>query len=93
LSDREVDLELRDSKLEIEDHTGRPCRVLAYPFGETDDRVRAAARRAGYAAAFGSPGTPGDPFDVPRLGLYRRDSLVRAYLKSTLPARRRPRAV
>ncbi len=83
LTDQEVDLELRDSRREIEDQLGRPCRVLAYPFGETDDRIRAAARRAGYAAAFGSPGTPGDPLDVPRLGLYRRDSLLRAYAKST----------
>jgi len=86
LTDREVDRELRDSKLEIEDQVGRACRVLAYPFGETDNRIRAAARRAGYLAAFGSPGTPGDSFDAPRLGLYRRDSLLRAYAKSTLLA-------
>jgi len=93
LGDHELSCELRDSRSEIEDQIGRPCRLLAYPFGETDDRVRDAARRAGYVAAFGSPGTDGDVFDVPRVGLYRRDSLVRAYLKSLPLARRAARAV
>ena len=91
LGDHELQRELVDSKTEIEDRIGRECRLLAYPYGETDDRVRAAAQRAGYLAAFGSPGRPGDPFDIPRLGIYRRDTLVRAYLKSTRlapPARR-----
>jgi peptidoglycan/xylan/chitin deacetylase (PgdA/CDA1 family) len=94
LGDHELRTELVDAKREIEDQIGRACRVLAYPFGETDDRVRAAARQAGYLAAFGSPGTPGDPFDFPRLGVYRRDTLVRTYLKSTrlAPMARRVRA-
>ena len=83
LADAELRTELVDAKSEIEDEIGRECRFLAYPYGETDERVRAVARAAGYMAAFGSPGTPGDRFDIPRLGVYRRDTVRRAYLKST----------
>lgn len=87
LADDELDRELVEAKQRIEDELGAPCRFLAYPFGEVDDRVRAAARRAGYAGAFGLPGTPGDEFDLPRVGLYRRDSVGRALLKASSPGR------
>ena len=87
LADDELDRELVEAKQWIEDELGAPCRFLAYPFGEVDDRVRAATRRAGYAGAFGLPGTPGDEFDLPRVGLYRRDSVGRALLKASSPGR------
>jgi peptidoglycan/xylan/chitin deacetylase (PgdA/CDA1 family) len=76
LSDAELVLELRDSKQQLEDELGRPCTVLAYPFGDFDDRVRAAAVLAGYEAAFGLPGdaTGRDPFDVFRVGVWNGDS-------------------
>ena len=64
---------------QLEDELGRPCRFLAYPFGHEDARVRAAARRAGYEAAFALPGDVAAPddFAVPRLGVWRRDTLPR----------------
>ena len=76
LSDAELDRELGDSKAELEDELGAPCRHLAYPYGEEDDRVREAARRAGYEAAFAvAPGRAGsDRFAVPRLAVYRHDT-------------------
>jgi peptidoglycan/xylan/chitin deacetylase (PgdA/CDA1 family) len=42
--------ELDDSRDVIESHTKRPVRFLSYPFGNYDDVVTAAARRAGYTA-------------------------------------------
>ena len=50
--------------------------MLAYPFGDCDDRVRAAARAAGYEVAFGLPGdaTGRDAFDVFRVGVWNGDS-------------------
>jgi peptidoglycan/xylan/chitin deacetylase (PgdA/CDA1 family) len=76
LSDDELAGELRDSKQQLEDELGRPCTVLAYPFGDCDDRVRAAARAVGYEAAFGLPGdaTGRDPFDVFRVGVWNGDN-------------------
>ena len=85
LSDGELDRELRDSRARVESRLGRPCTLLAYPYGEHDARVRAAVRRAGYEAAFAlGPGTRRhDRYAVPRVDLYRRDSLVRATLKTS----------
>ncbi len=84
LSDDELAAELRDSKQQLEDELGRPCTVLAYPFGDCDDRVRAAARTVGYEAAFGLPGdaTGHDPFDVFRVGVWNGDSPRKVAVKA-----------
>jgi peptidoglycan/xylan/chitin deacetylase (PgdA/CDA1 family) len=86
LSDAEVERELRESKVELEDELGSACRYLAYPYGEEDDRVRAAARRAGYDAAFAvDPGRRrSDRFGLPRLAVYRHDTRVGFLLRTTL---------
>jgi peptidoglycan/xylan/chitin deacetylase (PgdA/CDA1 family) len=76
-SDEELDRELTESKRRIEDELGCPCSLLAYPFGEHDARVRAAAARAGFAAAFGLQphgSTWGDPLQLPRVGIWRGES-------------------
>ncbi len=89
-SDAEVERELRESKVELEDQLGSTCRYLAYPYGEEDDRVRTAARRAGYEAAFAvDPGRGRiDRFGLPRLAVYRHDTTVGFRLR-TSPLRRR----
>jgi peptidoglycan/xylan/chitin deacetylase (PgdA/CDA1 family) len=83
LSDAELDRELRDARERIAERLGRPCRLLAYPYGDEDVRVRAAARRAGYEAAFALPGRrrPFDQFGVPRVDLYWKDTGLRARAK------------
>jgi peptidoglycan/xylan/chitin deacetylase (PgdA/CDA1 family) len=92
LGDDELDRELRESRRRLEDELRRPCRFLAYPFGDEDGRVRAAARRAGYEAAFALPGDVAttDDFAVPRLGVWRRDTLPRLTVKLVLGEGRRP---
>src|SRR4051794_7028917 len=67
LPDDELAAELRDSRSEVEAITGRPCREFAYPFGLHDERVRDAARAAGYELAFQF--APGEwaPFAAPRI--------------------------
>jgi peptidoglycan/xylan/chitin deacetylase (PgdA/CDA1 family) len=94
LSDAELADELRSSRQRLEDELGRPCRVLAYPYGECDERVRGAARTAGYDAAFGLPGDPTgrDPFDVFRVGVWHGESPRRVSFKA-LPAVRSPLAI
>jgi peptidoglycan/xylan/chitin deacetylase (PgdA/CDA1 family) len=83
LSDRELRAELRESRERLEDVLRRPCRFLAFPYGEHDERVRAAARASGYDAAFALPGRslPWDPFALPRIGIWRQTGLVRAFFK------------
>jgi peptidoglycan/xylan/chitin deacetylase (PgdA/CDA1 family) len=90
LSDAELDRELSESKGELEDELGAPCRLLAYPYGEEDDRVREAARRAGYDTAFAVGPNRGrsDRFAVPRLAVYRHDTAVGFRIRTSPPARR-----
>jgi peptidoglycan/xylan/chitin deacetylase (PgdA/CDA1 family) len=95
LADSALDDELRGSRERLEDELGVPCRYLAYPFGEHDARVRSAAREAGYEAAFALPG-PGcltDVYDVPRVGLWRKDGVLRATIKTTTQGRRLARGL
>jgi peptidoglycan/xylan/chitin deacetylase (PgdA/CDA1 family) len=85
LSDVELDRELRDSRARIEDELGRACRLFAYPYGEHDARVQEAVARAGYDAAFAlGPGSSRhNRYALPRVDVYRRDSLLRATLKTS----------
>jgi peptidoglycan/xylan/chitin deacetylase (PgdA/CDA1 family) len=75
LSDRELDLELCESRAALEAELGRHCHFFAYPYGEEDARVRAAARSAGYEAAFAlqSDDCDLDPFALPRVAVFRSD--------------------
>ena len=85
--------ELVDSKAECEDWLGRPCRSLAYPYGDHDARIVRATRRAGYSAAGTLPGRF-EAFDVmqyPRVFVSRADTSLRFAVKTaalTLLARR-----
>jgi peptidoglycan/xylan/chitin deacetylase (PgdA/CDA1 family) len=90
LSDRELEVELTDSRARIEDELNCRCRFLAYPYGECDARVMAAARSAGYEAAFAERPDEKrfDPFAVPRVGIYRRDHALRSRLKTSALIRR-----
>jgi peptidoglycan/xylan/chitin deacetylase (PgdA/CDA1 family) len=83
LDDAQLRQELGESRERIGDELGRECRYLAYPYGDENQRVRAAARSAGYAAAFALPGAkyPLDAFGIPRLGIWRKDHLVRMLAK------------
>lgn len=85
LTDGELDRELADSRVRIEDELKHPCRFLAYPYGEHDARVQAAAQRAGYQAAFAlwAGADRANRYALPRIDLYRRDSIVRATLKTS----------
>ena len=77
LSEDDLRRELNESKEEIEDRLGRPCEDLAYPYGEHDERVRAAARAAGYRRAYALRGSRSDAYAAPRLDLYRRHTVPR----------------
>jgi peptidoglycan/xylan/chitin deacetylase (PgdA/CDA1 family) len=95
LSDHEVRTELVDSRAECEDRLGRPCRSLAYPYGDHDERIVRAARPAGYVAAGTLPGRfeTTEPLRYPRLFVSRADNRLRFALKTggpTLCVRRSP---
>ncbi len=91
LTDDALAAELGDSRAAVANAIGRPCRSIAYPYGDMDRRVVTMARRAGYEAggAIGSTRPP-SRLDWPRIGVYQRDGARRFGLKAS-PALRRLR--
>ena len=75
LDEIELHDELLYSRLEIEDRLGTPCPSIAYPYGDVDDRVMAAAGEAGYAYGATLPDSRATwprarPLGWPRVGIY-----------------------
>lgn len=83
LGDDEIANELRTSKAACERILGRPCRTVAYPYGNADARVEGAAAAAGFEAAAGLSRNASrcSRFYWARLGIYRNDSPLRFRLK------------
>jgi peptidoglycan/xylan/chitin deacetylase (PgdA/CDA1 family) len=83
LDDRALAEELSGSRTACERNLGRPCRSLAYPYGDVDRRVVAAAAAAGYEAAAALPArlSASRPLEYVRIGVYHPDGLGRFRLK------------
>jgi peptidoglycan/xylan/chitin deacetylase (PgdA/CDA1 family) len=83
LPDRELAEELEGSREELQGRLGRPCRTIAYPYGEHDDRVAAAAEDAGYVGGATLPSRlpRRRPLYWPRVGVYRLDDMRRYRVK------------
>ena len=56
--DAELADELEGSRRVCEERLGRPCQSIAYPYGDHDERVVAAAGRAGYRYGLTLPDAP-----------------------------------
>lgn len=91
LDDRALERELESSKAACELELDMACGSLAYPYGDIDARVIAAAARAGYHAAASLPeGALGPRLAMawPRIGVYRVDSQARFRVKVARTVRR-----
>lgn len=90
LADDDLARELAVSRERVEQLLGGPCRSLAYPYGDFDARVVAAARAAGYGAActLDVDRHGGDPLAWPRVGVYRDEPDWRVALKCSPLVRR-----
>jgi peptidoglycan/xylan/chitin deacetylase (PgdA/CDA1 family) len=87
--DADLARELEGSRATLEDRLGRPCPTLAYPYGDHDERVVEATRRAGYTAASTLPGRFPKPTPLawPRVGIYHADDRRRFRMKVARPVR------
>jgi peptidoglycan/xylan/chitin deacetylase (PgdA/CDA1 family) len=90
LGDAALARELADSRARCSDELGRDCRSIAYPFGDVDGRVAAAAAIAGYVAGarLSSDLNQKGELQFPRVGIYYGDQWSRFRLKVSGPVRR-----
>lgn len=81
LDDEALQHELRTSRRWLQDVTGQPVDLFAYPEGHQDERVRAAVASSGFRAACtflnGRVEGAEDPFRLPRLTMGAHSSLPR----------------
>lgn len=90
LGDEQLAQELLDARQAIRERLGR-CDVIAYPFGDWDARVAAAAGAAGYRFAFTMPRrgqAGGGLLSLPRVAVDHRDDERRFALKLSAAGRR-----
>lgn len=90
IDDERLRAELEGSRTACAEGLGRPCETIAYPYGDVDDRVVAAAGAAGYRAAGALPHAPhaAETLRWPRVGVYRWDGPTRFRLKASPLVRR-----
>jgi len=83
LGDAELREELERSREETAEALGRDCRSIAYPYGDVDDRVVAAAEAAGYSYGATLRASIPDPAPLrwPRTGIYHGDRTWRWRVK------------
>ncbi len=83
LDDEHLREEMERSRADCTAALGQPCKTIAYPYGDVDERVVAAAAAAGYLAAGALPHAPHAPATLrwPRVGVYRWDGDGRFRLK------------
>ena len=93
LDDAMLAAELRASRRTCEERLERPCRSIAYPYGDVDDRVVAAAGEAGYEVGVALPARwhRPEPLRWPRVGVYHGDG-DRRFRSKVSPLSRRLRA-
>lgn len=91
LGEAEIAAELVGSRRECKERLGVPCRSIAYPYGEYDERVLRAARDAGYQFGASVPrrSAASLPLAWPRVGVYNGEGPRRLRLRA-LSRRLRP---
>ncbi len=88
IDDGQLSDELARSREEVSEQIGSPCRTIAYPFGDHDERVEEAVREAGYEAAGGIRPGPRNVWAWPRIGVYPADGPLRFRVKASHGIRR-----
>ena len=85
--------ELEGSRSDLTERIGGDCQSIAYPYGDCDQDVVDASRRAGYTAGGALAGRVRHPETLlwPRVGIYGKDGTMRFRVKAS-PATRRIRS-
>jgi len=93
-SDGQVACQLSESRLRLEDVTGRPVGHLCYPYGyprwigDTAPRIASRIYRSATTMVRGLCTDQSDPWYLPRVSFYQSDSINRGLAKMVLASRR-----
>jgi peptidoglycan/xylan/chitin deacetylase (PgdA/CDA1 family) len=82
LDNHTIERELGESKKIIEDRLGKAVEMFAYPYGESNERIRDLASQAGYRAAFGVNTGKFGLFNLWRVPVFENESDMSFYWKS-----------
>ena len=82
LNSKTIKYELQKSKNIIEDRLGQSVELLAYPYGDSNERVRAIAQECGYRAAFGTNSGKWSTYNQWRIPVKEHESKLIFYLKA-----------
>ena len=90
LGEADLNEELIESRMECGRQIGTTCRSIAFPYGDCDDRVIEASRKAGYSAVATIPWRleQRGRFVLPRTGIFRDDGRRVFRTKISPPIRR-----
>ena len=80
-SEEEVKFELLESKKLLEEITNKEIDLLAYPYGDCNEKVEKLSEECGYAAAWSVWNGKNTPFSRWRVPLGRNDNLLRFIAK------------
>jgi peptidoglycan/xylan/chitin deacetylase (PgdA/CDA1 family) len=79
VDDATANIEIEQSKSELEAITGKPCEHFCYPYGQFDARHVALVKAAGYATAtttaHGMANFRNDRLELPRIGVMKNTNL------------------
>lgn len=86
LGEAEIAKEVSASREECEDRLGMPCRSIAYPYSDYDERVIRAVADSGYMVGATVPThwVAPLPFEWPRVGVYHGEGWRRLKLRTRL---------
>jgi peptidoglycan/xylan/chitin deacetylase (PgdA/CDA1 family) len=82
LDTKTIGRELDESKKVIEDRLGEPVDLLAYPYGESNERIRDMAHEIGYHAACGMTWGQWGLFNLWRAPVYEHDNSLTFHWKA-----------
>ncbi|MEA1927560.1 MAG: polysaccharide deacetylase family protein [Candidatus Auribacterota bacterium] len=81
LSEEESSMEIKSSRIILEENIGEPVRFLSYPHGSFNEAIIEQVRGAGYQGAFSVISSRGDGYSRRRILISARDNMFRFKLK------------
>ncbi|HDL63957.1 MAG TPA: polysaccharide deacetylase family protein, partial [Proteobacteria bacterium] len=81
LSEEDSSIEIKSSRIILEENIGKTVRFFSYPHGSFNERIIEQVKEAGYQSAFSVISSSGDNYSRRRILISCRDNMFRFQLK------------